>query len=235
VSSASICDLYLNIRRTKESVQELLSGFLEGSGVDKLSIPINSYLYGGNPCAKKVKYSYQDQPNYLRAEKTLKSEEIRLQSIMGKDYVPSFDILSSRFCHSKPLPCNKDKCITAKEYKTYEAARALVYQLVKQDPAYYTFAGANILKHVLPNFQQAKKMFIYSAHDTTLANLAAYLRIPDFLWPPFASNLILEIWNVRDVDQMRIIFHGIVIQTILLEEFHKQTTRDIQKMANCKF
>lgn len=43
-----------------------------------------------------------------------------------------------------------------------------------------------------------RKLYLYAAHDTTLIPLLMALDIYDNKWPPFAADLILELYQHRE-------------------------------------
>jgi hypothetical protein len=91
-----------------------------------------------------------------------------------------------------------------------------------------------MFEEILPNFKGDKRMYIYSAHDTTFARLAPFFDVPGFLWPPFAANLVLEVWDVSGTSKLRVIYEGNPIKTVDLEPFLEQMRRELEK-GQCEF
>ncbi|KAJ2738218.1 hypothetical protein H4S06_006490, partial [Coemansia sp. BCRC 34490] len=59
------------------------------------------------------------------------------------------------------------------------------------------------------------KLALYSGHDSTIWPLLIVLGASDrnALWPPYASNLILELWKKNSGDRVvRVIFNGKVLE-----------------------
>lgn len=60
---------------------------------------------------------------------------------------------------------------------------------------------------------------IYSCHDVTLLSLlyaldANFLQDNEPFWPPYASTLVFELVNIKDVNMIRIYFNGKQINTV---------------------
>lgn len=49
------------------------------------------------------------------------------------------------------------------------------------------------------NSPDSAKFFLYSGHDTTLIPLMCALGIESESWPPFASNVVLELYRNTDI------------------------------------
>ena len=82
----------------------------------------------------------------------------------------------------------------------------------------------------------SQKMYIYSAHDSTIAVLAQYFESQDHTWPPFASNLIIEVWesDEHEQDVVRIFHNGKPIgSTQLKSEFITSANRSRKRAHLC--
>ncbi|KAG0221930.1 Lysophosphatidic acid phosphatase type 6 [Mortierella sp. GBA43] len=57
---------------------------------------------------------------------------------------------------------------------------------------------------------------LYSGHDTTLTPLLGMLDATDMRWPPYASNLILELWKAPSSKGhfARVLYNGRVVDTV---------------------
>ncbi|KAI8846817.1 histidine phosphatase superfamily [Chytridium lagenaria] len=64
------------------------------------------------------------------------------------------------------------------------------------------------------NDRDVKRVFLYSAHDMTLAGLLGVLDVDDRRWPPYASNMIFEVWRIpareeeRERVLVRLVYNG---------------------------
>ncbi|KAK0057128.1 lysophosphatidic acid phosphatase type 6 [Biomphalaria pfeifferi] len=58
--------------------------------------------------------------------------------------------------------------------------------------------------------KMSQKVFLYSGHDTTLAPMLVALGIWDFRWPPFAANIIYELYKQSDTSEyfVRVLYCG---------------------------
>ena len=53
------------------------------------------------------------------------------------------------------------------------------------------------------------KFFVYSVHDSSLAAILGILQTSDLVWPPYASNLIFELWDDPEVGPfVHILYNG---------------------------
>lgn len=59
---------------------------------------------------------------------------------------------------------------------------------------------------------RSTKLEVYSAHDASLDMFLAVVADPDLPWPPFASNVITELWQKANGQQVvRMFYEGMVV------------------------
>ncbi|KAJ3284267.1 Lysophosphatidic acid phosphatase type 6 [Blyttiomyces sp. JEL0837] len=55
----------------------------------------------------------------------------------------------------------------------------------------------------------SKRVYIYSAHDTTISGLLGAFGNVDRRWPPYASSIVVEVWVVdEDKIRIRMVYNG---------------------------
>lgn len=60
---------------------------------------------------------------------------------------------------------------------------------------------------------KSKQIFLYSAHDDSIGVLLGALQTQDYRWPPYASNLIFELWRKSDGEHyVRVLYNGVALQ-----------------------
>ncbi|KAJ2725506.1 hypothetical protein GGI07_001262 [Coemansia sp. Benny D115] len=146
-----------------------------------------------------------------------------------------FDVLNARQCHGFDLPCShvddsaKDstsKCATADDVlqvqrnSHYETTLKFRDHLHAQN-ATKLYIGSFIgdLKDQLEDRIAGKtgdlKLAVYSGHDSTVMPMLAALKASnhDMLWPPYASNLVFELWRKNDGNRVvRVLYNGRVLR-----------------------
>jgi hypothetical protein len=168
-----------------------------------------------------------------------------------------FDSLRSRDCQGFPLPCRKDgeACISNElrdaifkmgafwirnEYhlrnKTHEESEEI---RLRAGPLF-----SEIRERLLSHSSLRKKVFVYSAHDTTLAGALSFLEASLEGWPPYASSLLIELWHsANDGERIHIIYNGKPLSTFCVDagngcnalEFLKNLEeRDFNFHQDCK-
>ena len=85
--------------------------------------------------------------------------------------------------------------------------------------------------------QPTKYLIVYASHDFTISALAGYFRLKNFLWPAFAANMNMEIWEKQDTKDLviRLVYNGQIIEGLIpIHEFLQQAKIDIKRAAACK-
>ncbi|KAJ2806225.1 hypothetical protein H4R20_001769 [Coemansia guatemalensis] len=148
-----------------------------------------------------------------------------------------FDVLNARQCHGMDLPCSSSdvpgstqisgqQCATADDVAqvSHNANYEFAYKY-RDHPLAQTYTRLNIgsfvgtLREQMESHIAGKagnlKFALYSGHDSTIWPLLVLLGADDksILWPPYASNLALELWKKHDGGRVvRVIFNGQVLR-----------------------
>ncbi|KAK9767187.1 hypothetical protein K7432_003186 [Basidiobolus ranarum] len=229
-----------DIIRTKQSAQSILTGLYPKSKrniEDPLTIhyepsEIETMKFNKWICPRYTQLSdamintsyyhaYYEEAQLLKA----KLDQILTPQSLNwpdKTMVSYMDSMRCRQCHEKPLPCRGSKCITQ------EMADDL-YRLVDKEYA-YTHRDAeladeanaavlgwlmrDILSGMISNRrkQVQTKFEIFSGHDDTIFGLLGLLKAKDMRWPPFASNIIFELWKSHKNYYVRVLYNGEVLE-----------------------
>jgi hypothetical protein len=147
-------------------------------------------------------------------------------------FIAMFDTLQARNCNDMPLPSYNGLDVSATDLETvvsYEDFECeYMWRAGSSKPRRFSqIASSHLLKEVFmrlegdenDNIQQdapsiSPKFYLYSAHDTTLLNMLGVLNSNDVRWPPYASNLLLELWRVRGKAFVRVIYNGKVMTPV---------------------
>ncbi|KAJ2852695.1 hypothetical protein IWW36_000052 [Coemansia brasiliensis] len=144
-----------------------------------------------------------------------------------------FDVLNSHQCHQFNLPCKKNGtqstnlCVTAADLNqvnrnaNYETAYKFRDSPLSQNLTRLyigSFVGTlrDQMKSHIDGHSKNLKFALYSGHDSTVWPLLGVLGASDqqSLWPPYASNLLYELWKQQDGSHVvRVIYNGQVLQT----------------------
>ncbi|KAF9901362.1 Acid phosphatase-like protein 2 [Lobosporangium transversale] len=147
-----------------------------------------------------------------------------LIEILGeeKSWSGYLDTVMPRICHKMPLQCNGDKCVTSK------AAKRILDNVHVQNTVMYR-DGNGVLEllqlgigplasDIKQNLLIAKegnskvRLSFYSGHDTTIQPLLGMFDAEDQQWPPYASNIILELWKSSPGEHfVRVLYNGEVL------------------------
>ncbi|KAJ2234320.1 hypothetical protein H4R99_003085 [Coemansia sp. RSA 1722] len=146
-----------------------------------------------------------------------------------------FDILNARQCHAMQLPCSHtpetgkqatSNCATPAD--VLQASRNSHYEIAlkyRDHPMAHNYTRLVIgslwgsLKQQMEEHIAGKsddlRFALYSGHDSTIVPLLASLKASNrnMLWPPYASNLLLELWKKTDGSRVvRVIYNGKVLE-----------------------
>jgi len=205
----------------------------------------------------------------LRLNRSIEFKEPQFQHLA--------DIIRARLCHGLPLPCGssdpsmKDDCLTEDEARRIIANGDKELKLHKFDSENHAtvvrLSIGGFLKELTENFlyneessssdgnpdkekRHSKKFYVYSGHDDTISSLMSALDGTD-IWPPYASNLMIELWekdppsrfNIEKPQQyIRIFYNGEPLKTktnwcnfgegCLLEVFKNRVMKFLPKGDN---
>lgn len=146
-----------------------------------------------------------------------------------------FDSIHTRACHNHPDLRNQAGVSVSQATKDQiivEGNCEILYQY-KTSPHAQEFIRlvlGNFLKEIIGEMEETAKhpskwgtkLHIYSGHDTTISPLLGSLLLPDemFYWPPYASNILFEMWTETEAYEpdspfssfiVRVLYNGEVI------------------------
>ncbi|KAF8951393.1 hypothetical protein CPC16_009754 [Podila verticillata] len=166
----------------------------------------------------KKKFSYKQVQNYTRGYLS----EVR--QIMGSDASLQDSVLP-RLCHEMEPYCQEgqpDRCTTPAMGDLISSKKALdtaaLYRDAPESREFLRLGMGPLAKDILDNFVTASPLVpqfkLYSGHDNTLAPLLGLLESTDMRWPPYASNLIFELWTAPSSERfVRIFQNGNLMKT----------------------
>lgn len=154
------------------------------------------------------------------------------------NYDHYFDSLSSRLCHSKPLPCTPDspsQCISQPQANTVLRLGQWEYSYLYRgapsslaaSTALYGAFIAELAQHlraqieILSSPENDSKRVIYThnvAHDGSISRLLSILQIKKMAWPGMGAELVFELYrNNKQQNKgdflVRILWGGRVLQS----------------------
>lgn len=120
-----------------------------------------------------------------------------------------FDNLSSRLCHSKPLPCkigDPGNCITRTQADQVFRLGEFEYSyLYRDDPrslraavAHYGVWVAELASHIRAQMAGKDGKMVYRhnvAHDGSISPLLAILQVEEMVWPGMGSEVVFEVFR----------------------------------------
>ncbi|KAF9543133.1 Acid phosphatase-like protein 2 [Mortierella hygrophila] len=186
---------------------------------------LKSFIARSNPT---LQHLYTHIPAPILAA----SQIIDYPNILSVDDVSDF--VSPRVCHDHPMPCLKDpkgngkeKCVDGEavmeamaEFRSIESAAMLrddkgSFELLKVG---YGPAVGLVKKNVVAGKGkeggEGVVFSLYSGHDTMLLPLLAVLDSLDLRWPPYASNLLIELWETPTHEKyIRVLYNSRIVVT----------------------
>jgi len=156
-------------------------------------------------------------------------------------YVTYADQLNARACHKLPMPCNGARCANEKVRHDIHALVETQQTYLLRDAKESTEAtrlGYGVLmseiwdgmraameidrtgKYGSAKNEQANegkdardKFRLFSGHDDTIYGLLGLMKAVDSHWPPYAANIVYELWDVNKKYKVRILYNGIPLKT----------------------
>ncbi|KAG0323150.1 Acid phosphatase-like protein 2, partial [Podila horticola] len=186
------------------------------------------------PKAKTLERVIKEGRIFKQARDTANDYTHEAKQIIGSG-ISLQDTILPRLCHKMEAQCEEgksDRCITQAMADLVSAKTALetaaVYRDAPESRQYLRLGMGPLAKDIVDNFvsasqrttvfrrasSQAPQFRLYSGHDSTIAPLLGLLESTDMRWPPYASNLIFELWTAPSGERfVRIFQNGSVMQT----------------------
>lgn len=154
--------------------------------------------------------------------------------LVPRDQMPKFnrlvDILFARLCHGHGVPLGP----------VYRLPNSLVKQALQFAHMYVKVFHSDLAElqtlsilsqisirilDLIRDLPTAKKIVMYSGHDTTLAPFLQMLGTWDGKWPPYASNIFIEVYEKKDQADhsvkgriesvyFRIVYNGVALKNV---------------------
>ncbi|KAI1296274.1 Acid phosphatase-like protein 2 [Mortierella claussenii] len=227
-----------DVWRTKQSAENLMAGLYGVRAhsqapppvlqIHTLPVEIDYLTMNANACPRIS----QLRSNVEKASEVLKRlrEDNRdfnkeLIGIVGveKNWNGYMDTVLPRVCHGMPLQCREDKCITSDTVdhilKNVFVETTEVYRDGQGVFDVLQLGIGPLAKDIKQNLLEAKangniKFSFYSGHDTTISPLLGMLDAEDQRWPPYASNLLIELWKTPTrAYYVRVLYNGVTMDT----------------------
>ncbi|ORX78455.1 phosphoglycerate mutase-like protein [Anaeromyces robustus] len=241
-----------NVLRTQLSVQSLLSGFMpnrtEAIPIHTLPHEIETTFPNQNACPvlKKLNQKIKNEENwknYIKKNTELKKKLDTYMSYPLNDDNYGFqkyvDVFLARACHNMKLPCVEENCKYTTEMlqqinDNADFEYGYIFSKAEHSKKYLTVGIGYFLREIINNMgstvgskhdrdlSKTPSFYIFSAHDNSVAPIMGALGVEPMEWPPYASNLIFELWKDNDsnIDSVnfndyvvRVIYNGEVIKT----------------------
>ncbi|KAF9577341.1 hypothetical protein BGW38_007499 [Lunasporangiospora selenospora] len=156
--------------------------------------------------------------------------EEELQGILGakRTWSGYMDTVLPRVCHGIPLQCRATEAGARPHCITMNMADRILKNVATQSAEVYRdmtgmfeilqLGMGPLAKDIRKNLLNAQneddlKFKLYSGHDTTLAPLLGLLDGADMRWPPYASNLLIELWSSHGEYFVRVIYNQEFVKT----------------------
>ena len=185
----------------------------------------------GNPECNH-KNGWVKEKEYQMVAKEANQHLAYLQEFLGikKPLYNIFDAMASRICHGKQLPCSGNgKCLTNEDYFKTESIQGRLLEASHSHPDNHLYRLNGVLKELVENLSEPQKIHFYSAHDSTMSVLAGYFGVKGYLWPSFASNMVIEVWETDGADVVRIFYNGQLFKYMPLNSLTKKLRKDMNK------
>lgn len=207
-----------NIKRTIESLRCVLAGMFGADNLRKVA-PVKVYVSDTRQESlhpnthfchvlaqnnHSVIFHLDTKPYYLPHRRTIeKAFHINFKDYTGVTFVSIRDDLVARKAHGLPVPPEAlpvwdtiEVMASKMMYCTFcgqhQAERDIVMRLATGP--LMTMVLDNI-QDIEKNNENAKKLYLFSTHDSTLIAILGLLDVFDDTWPPFAADLRFELYE----------------------------------------
>ncbi|KAJ8013157.1 hypothetical protein DPEC_G00050370 [Dallia pectoralis] len=204
-----------NIVRTIESAKCLLAGLFQQSQKDIVSIATteaeSEILYPNYYGCRLLKHLSSHRwaesstlPD-IAADLTSILSALGIASHQRVDFILIRDDMVAREAHGLPCPPVLDSWRNTVEQRAVDMI-CHIYEPSKREnlqlcvgPLLNTLMGN--IEDKLQGPEPSRKMFLYSAHDTTLMPCLMALGIFDMRWPPYAADITMELYQDKQTKE----------------------------------
>ncbi|OWF36130.1 lysophosphatidic acid phosphatase type 6-like isoform X2 [Mizuhopecten yessoensis] len=221
-----------NIKRTIESLRCVMAGMFGVSNLQKIA-PVKVYisdqqsevlfpnLHNCHVLTQNnhsVLFHMGDKPEYqperLKLEKAF---GVNFKDHVGLNFVGMRDDLVARKAHGFPIPSHAlplwdtielmaSKMIYAAFCGQHKAERNVVMRLATGP--LMTMVMDNI-EDLEENKGNAKKLFLFATHDSTLVGMLGLLDIWDNIWPPYSADIRFELYENQNKEKfIQVLYMG---------------------------
>jgi len=248
-----------NVLRTELSVQSLLSGFMPNTTepIPIHTIPQEIEIYHPNhkscPILDKIESKIKDEDgwkNYIAKNEELKK---KLDGYIGYPlnednygFQKYIDVFLARACNNMILPCKEENCYYNSEILQQINSNAdfeygYIFSKAKHSKRYLKIGIGYMLREIINNMgstvgskhdrdlSNTPSFYILSSHDNSVAPILGALGVIPMEWPPYASNLIFELWKDNDSNKDSVNFNDYVVRVIYNGEVIKTNWCDFNK------
>jgi acid phosphatase len=227
-----------DVWRTKQSAASLALGLYPPNQRQE-GVTMSLYIYrevyetmtsplwiDDNICPRlhKLSHAIKHEAAYLALKSQHSELHTRLIQVLGvenearfvRSLIPLNDVLRTRHCHGFALPVG----ITEQDVHDVGHALNQEYRLLRRDlpqsKEINKLEQGAFLGELVDAMQQAMtgqhgpKLRVYSGHDATVYGLLGNLESLDMNWPPYAANIILELWRTTRKKEyvVRLLYNG---------------------------
>ncbi|KAG0197241.1 hypothetical protein BGX28_009254 [Mortierella sp. GBA30] len=232
-----------DVWRTKVSTESFMAGFygvpaqaarntLPVLQIHTLPAEIDYLTMNGDACPRINQLrsvALKNSEVLKKLEEDNKDFKKELVEILGaeKSWSGFMDTVLPRICHKKPLQCRhvegNDKCVTnpiaERILEVVGTQTTEVYRDMKGIHDVLQLGMGPLTNEIKQNLLTAMgngkvRLHFYSGHDTTVMPLLGMLNARDLRWPPYASNILIELWKTQKGEHfVRVLYNHKVLET----------------------
>lgn len=221
-----------NVQRTIESLRCVMAGMFGAQNLRKIA-PVKVYVADTKtevlfPNIQRchvlqqnnhsVLFHIADKPEYLPSRHKLEEAfGVNFKDYVGLNFVGIRDDLVARKAHGLPVPSYAlplwdmiELMASRMMYATFcgqhKAERDLITRLSTGPLMTYVMDNIRDLEE---NKRDAKKLFLFATHDSTIVGLLGLLDIWDEQWPPYSVDLRVELYENENKEKfIQVLYMG---------------------------
>jgi len=137
-----------------------------------------------------------------RLKELLNEEQARDMGIEQKNFVKYRDWVIAAEAHGveKPWPLTELEVNTLDVLGALQVAQLLAWRLGEKEVECTRASLGKFIGEMVEEMSKAeRKLYLVSAHDTTVLPLLVAFGVHDGLWPPFCANIAVELWENQEL------------------------------------